>query len=225
MIAWPDIDHVLLDMDGTLLDLHFDNHFWLEYVPQSYARARGLSLEAAKAVLYPKFRAVEGTMAWYCLDHWSRELDLDIGGLGREIRHLIAVHEHVVEFLDAVRRTDKRVVLVTNAHSRSLALKMECTRLAEHFDSLVCAHDLGFPKEDPRFWPELVKREPFAPERALFVDDSLPVLRSAANFGIRHLLAIRRPDSRGPLREVDEFPSVENFAGLGPTPDPACPRS
>jgi putative hydrolase of the HAD superfamily len=216
MLPWHEIDHVLLDMDGTLLDLHFDNHFWLEYVPRSYAQRHGMSLEAAKAVLFPKFRAAEGTMAWYCVDHWSRELDLDIAGLKGEIRHLIAVHEHVIGFLDAVRQADKRVVLVTNAHAKSLALKMECTCLESHFDALVCAHDLGYPKEDPRFWPELEKREPFSRERTLFVDDSLPVLRSAAGFGIRHLLAIRRPDSRGPLREVDEFPSVENFAGLWP---------
>ena len=27
MLAWDEIDTVLLDMDGTLLDLHFDNHF------------------------------------------------------------------------------------------------------------------------------------------------------------------------------------------------------
>lgn len=216
MIAWHEIDHVLLDMDGTLLDLHFDNHFWLEYVPYSYARARGMSLESAKAVLYPKFKAAEGTMAWYCVDHWSRELALDIEALKREISHLIAVHEHVIGFLDAVRGSGKRVVLVTNAHSKSLALKMERTQLESHFDALICAHDFGVPKEDDRFWPRMMEREPFAPERTLFVDDSLAVLRSARRFGIRHLLAIRRPDSRGPRREVEEFPAVDDFAELAP---------
>ncbi|HBT55971.1 MAG TPA: haloacid dehalogenase, partial [Pseudomonas sp.] len=33
MLNWNAIDTVLLDMDGTLLDLHFDNHFWLEHMP------------------------------------------------------------------------------------------------------------------------------------------------------------------------------------------------
>ncbi len=216
MIPWHEIDHVLLDMDGTLLDLHFDNHFWREYVPQCYAGQHGLSIEAAKAVLYPKFQSVEGTMAWYCVDHWSRELNLDIAALKREISHLIAIHEHVVEFLDGVRRAGKRVMLVTNAHSKSLALKMERTQLESHFDALICAHDFGYPKEDARFWPALMHCEPFNPQRALFVDDSLPVLRSAAAFGIRHLLAIQQPDSRGPKREVHEFPSADNFAQLAP---------
>ncbi|MCP4043692.1 MAG: haloacid dehalogenase, partial [Gammaproteobacteria bacterium] len=33
VINWNSIHTVLLDMDGTLLDLHFDNQFWLEHVP------------------------------------------------------------------------------------------------------------------------------------------------------------------------------------------------
>ena len=37
MIDWNAINTVLLDMDGTILDLHFDNYFWKEYVPQKYA--------------------------------------------------------------------------------------------------------------------------------------------------------------------------------------------
>jgi len=32
-INWSEIDTILLDMDGTLLDLNFDLHFWMEYLP------------------------------------------------------------------------------------------------------------------------------------------------------------------------------------------------
>lgn len=41
MFNWKTIDTVLLDMDGTLLDLHFDNHFWLSLVPQEFKQATG----------------------------------------------------------------------------------------------------------------------------------------------------------------------------------------
>ena len=51
MIDWNQIDTVLLDMDGIDLDLRFDNHFWLEYVPQRYAETQGLELAVAKADL------------------------------------------------------------------------------------------------------------------------------------------------------------------------------
>ena len=47
-LPWSDIDTVLLDMDGTLLDLHFDNHFWLEHLPQRYAELHGVSRAMAE---------------------------------------------------------------------------------------------------------------------------------------------------------------------------------
>ncbi len=82
-LPWSAIDTVLLDMDGTLLDLHFDNHFWLEHLPQRYAERNGLSRAEADAVLEPLFREHAGQLNWYCLDFWSRELDLSI----RELKH------------------------------------------------------------------------------------------------------------------------------------------
>lgn len=216
MIDWKNIHSVFLDMDGTLLDLHFDNHFWREHVPLRYAERYGLDMEAAKAELYQRFRQMEGTMEWYCVDYWSRELGLDIALLKAEVEHLIAVHPHVPDFLEAVRQTGKRVVLVTNAHMKSLTLKMERTKLAGHFDAVICTHDFGRPKEDPVFWQQLQEREPFDPQHTVLVDDSLAVLRSARLYGIRHLLAVCRPDTRGAAREVTEFPAINTFLEIMP---------
>jgi putative hydrolase of the HAD superfamily len=216
MIDWQQIHSVFLDMDGTLLDLHFDNHFWREHVPRRYAEGQGLTLDQAKAELFPRFKDAEGTMEWYCVDHWSRELGLDIALLKEEVDHLIAVHPHVVEFLEAVRRRGKRRVLVTNAHQKALSLKLERTRLGGHLEAVVCAHDLGIPKENPRFWERLQQVEPFDPRATLFVDDSLAVLRSARDYGFRWLLAVLRPDTRAPLREVKEFPAIHDFSEVMP---------
>jgi putative hydrolase of the HAD superfamily len=216
MVDWSRIDIVLLDMDGTLLDLHFDNHFWLEYVPDRYAEARGLTPEAAKAELLPRYRDIEGTLNWYCVDHWSRELGLDIALLKQEVEHLIQIHPHVPEFLEALATAGKQRVLVTNAHQKALALKMEKTRLAGQFDRIICAHDIGCPKEDARFWPRVHAIMPFDRERALFVDDSLRVLRTARDYGMGQLVAILAPDSRQPPRSVSEFPAVCDFSSLLP---------
>lgn len=90
-LPWSAIDTVLLDMDGTLLDLHFDNHFWLEHLPQRYAERNGLSRAEADAVLEPLFREHAGQLNWYCLDFWSRELDLSIRELKHEVAHLISL--------------------------------------------------------------------------------------------------------------------------------------
>jgi putative hydrolase of the HAD superfamily len=214
MIDWNQIDTVFLDMDGTLLDLHFDNHFWLEHVPRRYAEARGMEIEAAREELLSRYKDIEGTLKWYCIDHWSRELELDIALLKEEVDHLIAVHPHVVDFLIKMRESGKRTVLVTNAHQKSLALKLDRTQLRGRLDAVVCSHDFGLPKEDPAFWDRLYKAEPFAKERTLFVDDSPAVLASARRHGIRWLLRVLRPDSKGDVREAEGYDAIHDFSEL-----------
>lgn len=216
LLDWERIDTVLLDMDGTLLDLRFDNHFWLDHVPRRYGERHGLSFEQACEELVPRYKAVEGTIDWYCLDYWTRELGMDVALLKEEVDHLIAVHPHVIEFLEALKRSGKRRVLVTNAHGKAIALKMRRTPLGAHLDALVCAHDLGVPKEDLRFWDRLRGREPFDPARTVLIDDSLAVLRSAKRYGVAQLLGMRCPDSQQGEREVSEFPSVRHFLEVMP---------
>ena len=211
---WDAIDTVFLDMDGTLLDLHFDNHFWLEHLPRRYAEERGLAPAKAREFLFDQYRAKRGTLAWYCIDHWSELLGLDIALLKAEVEHLIAVHPRVPEFLEALAARGKRRVLVTNAHPRSLALKMERTRLAGHFERVISAHDLKHPKEAAAFWHALQEVEPFDPLRTLFVDDNLDVLRAAADYGFRWLLAMLQPDSKSPPAQISEFPAALGFAPL-----------
>lgn len=216
MLNWTQIDTVLLDMDGTLLDLHYDNHFWLEHVPQRFAEKHGLTIDEAKAQLRVRYKAVEGTLDWYCVDYWTRELDLDIPVLKQEVEHLIAVHPHVLDFLHAVRATHKRVLLVTNAHGKAVDIKFRRTRLGGHFDAVVCSHDLRLPKEHPGFWHKLEAVHPFDRTRALLVDDSLPVLRAARDHGIGHLLAVYQPDSRQPDKDVGEFAAIRSFRDILP---------
>ena len=216
MLTWRRIDTVLLDMDGTLLDLRFDNHFWLEYMPRRYGERHGLDLAGATAELLARYRQVEGTLAWYCLDYWTQELGMDVALLKREVEHLIAVQPHALEFLDAVRAAGKRVVLVTNAHPGSLSLKMEKTQLAGHFDAIVCAHELGLVKEQAEFWPRLRQQEPFDPATTLLVDDNLAILRTAHAYGIAHLISVLRPDSAHPPKAPGEFPAIHDFSELLP---------
>jgi putative hydrolase of the HAD superfamily len=215
-LDWTQIETVLLDMDGTLLDLHYDNHFWLEHVPRRYAEKYGLGTEQARIELMRRYKRVEGTLDWYCVDYWTRELGLDIPLLKQEVEHLIAVHPHVLDFLHALRGAHKRVLLVTNAHGKALDLKFRRTRLGGHFDAVVCAHDLRLPKEHPGFWHKLEAVHPFDKNRALLVDDSLPVLRSAQAHGIARLLAVYKPDSRLPEKDVGEFPAIRSFREILP---------
>jgi putative hydrolase of the HAD superfamily len=211
---WAQIDTVLLDLDGTLLDLAFDSHFWRERVPAAWALARAMDLEQARAELAPRFRACEGTLDWYCIDYWSRELELDIAALKRAEAHRIAWLPGAREFLARVRRLGKRLVLLTNAHPTTLAIKDARTAVISHFDADFSSHRFGAPKEDARFWRELAQVEQFDAARSLFVDDSLPVLRAARAAGIGMIYAVRCPDSSVAPRTHDEFPAVDTVAEL-----------
>ncbi len=213
-LPWNAIDTVLLDMDGTLLDLHFDNHFWLEHLPQRYAELHGISRQQADDELLPLFHAHAGQLNWYCTDFWSRELKLSVRELKREVAHLIALRPDADTFLAAIRAAGKRVVLITNAHRDSLSLKLERIELAPYFDRLISSHDYGFPKEDQQFWFALQQDFPFEPARSLFIDDSLPILRSARQYGIAHLLGVRQPDSRGTPKDTEEFAGVDSYLAL-----------
>ncbi len=217
MIDWHNIRTVLLDMDGTLLDLHFDNHFWLEHMPRRYAEEKDVTLETARETLLALYKSVEGTMDWYCLDYWSAQLGMDVAALKEEVDHLIAVHPNVVKFLEALRTSRRRAVLVTNAHMKSLKLKMGRTQLAGHFDAIICAHDLGVPKEDPGFWNKLQTVEHFERETTLLVDDSLPVLRSAQEYGMGSLLCVHQPDTQLPDKDVGEFAAIRGFTDIMPS--------
>ncbi len=217
-IDWSRIDRVLLDMDGTILDLAYDTHFWGELLPSRYAERHGVSLVEAHARLAPEFLATQGTLNWYCLDYWSAFTALDIAGIKAEIRHRIGVLPGSEAFLGAVRDSGRELWLVTNAHPGSWRLKLAETGIARYFDRIVSAHEFGAPKEDSRFWPRLRAAHAFDPTCTLFVDDSLPVLRAARDYSIGAVVAIRHPDSSAPKRVIDEFPAVDRLADLLPIP-------
>ena len=216
LVNWNSIDTVLLDMDGTLLDLNFDNHFWQTHLPRKYAASRGTTPEAVREELIAKFHARAGTLDWYSVDFWQTELEIDIMQLKEEVAHLIAVHPHVVDFLAAVRASKRRIVLATNAHHKSVTLKMARTGLMPHFDNIVSSHALGAAKEEQAFWERLRTIEPFDPARTLLVDDSLPVLDSARLYGIAHLVAVKKPDTQQREKRTGDYPALDDFSQLMP---------
>lgn len=203
-------------MDGTLLDLHFDNYFWQTLVPEKYAQKHGLSMLESQKLLLPRFAAQQGTLNWYCLDHWSDDLALDIVALKTEIRHLIRLRADALAFLTALANSNKQVWMVTNAHPDALHLKLHATDIAPYFDHIISSHHFGRPKEHLEFWHALQQQLPFKPERSLFIDDSEAVLATAANFGISHILSIQQPDSQSPARTKLGFPALGHFADILP---------
>ncbi|MCO7244687.1 GMP/IMP nucleotidase [Halomonas sp. Mc5H-6] len=215
MIEWSEIDTVLLDMDGTLLDLHFDSHFWLEHLPRRYVELHQLD-EASQDTIRARIIGEQGTLNWYSLAYWSRELGVDIVALKREVQHLIGLRGDAQDFLTWLKQAHPRVILATNADRASLALKLPLTGLENYLDAIISSEDVGAAKEEQAFWSALQRLEPFDPARTLFIDDNPQVLASARAFGIQYLLGIKQPDSQRPEKALEEFVALDRFAQLLP---------
>ncbi|MEM0954486.1 MAG: GMP/IMP nucleotidase [Pseudomonadota bacterium] len=216
MIDWNQIDTVLLDMDGTLLDLHYDNYFWQQHVPRRYAQIHRQEEAIAVAEVSQRINNARGTLAWYCLDHWSEQLKLDIPALKREIAHMIEVRPFVEDFLSRIRGANKKLVLVTNAHRTGLELKLSHTGIARWFDNVVVSHDYKVAKEELAFWHRLHATHPFTPTRTLLIDDNEAVLSAANQYGIAHLLTLLQPDSKADKRLSTRFPGIHHFDEIMP---------
>jgi len=216
LIDWTQIDEILLDLDGTLLDLNFDLHFWLEYLPIIYSEKHKIRIEDAKNTLLKMLDAEIGTLNWYCLDFWRNKLDLDIVQLKRNVSHLIQVHPNVDEFLTQAKLINKKIYLVTNAHRKTIKLKMQATKIEQYFDDIISSHDFGFAKQEQHFWHELTRNIGLIKERAIFFDDSKDVLHAARKFNIGQIIAISKPSSKLDAKEVSGFINIENFSQVMP---------
>ena len=211
---WSACDTLLLDMDGTVLDLAFDNYFWRELVPRCLAREQGRPHAPVREELFERYAGKQGTLDWYCLDYWTEALGLDLRALKAASSHRIRFLPGARGFLRAALASGKRLVLVTNAHGVTLEIKRGVAGLDRFFQACVTSHDYGHAKEHAAFWPLLQADLRFDPERTLFVDDSQPVLNAAAAFGIRHVVAVRRPDTRQPSNQVAEHRAVDGIHEL-----------
>ncbi len=215
-LHWEDIDTVLLDMDGTLLDKHFDDYFWEQYIPEHYSLLHDISVEEARQELLSRYRAVENTLDWTDLGYWSHELGLDIPELKMRINHLIGVHPYVIEFLEFCLANRKKLYLITNAHSSTLSIKLEKTSIGPWFDRIICAEEIGLAKENEQFWHRLEETLGFDKGRTLLADDTEKVLDAANSYGMGHLIFVARPSSRKQVRYSERYPSIEFFKELIP---------
>jgi len=216
-IDWRDVDTVLLDMDGTLLDLAFDNYFWQTLVPETFGAKQGITAAEAQAIMRQEYHAVQHTLNWYCLDFWSERLGLDICAMTTQQGPRAALREDTVPFLDALKKSGKRRILLTNAHPHNLAVKLEHTGLAAHLDLLLSTHTFGYPKEDQRLWQAVTQETGLSAEKTLFIDDSEPILDAAAKFGIRYCLGVSYPDSGLADKTYLRHPGTNDYRQLLPS--------
>jgi len=213
-LNWKEIDDVLLDMDGTLLDRHFDNFFFEEELPRRYAVLQGMPFEVARDQLMSMYRSVEGELAWTDLHYWTKRIGIDVVAMTKELDHLIGFLPGAEEFLRALQRMGKRVTIVTNAHESGVAIKTARTGVDRYVDRVVNAFEVGYLKMRPEYWPTCQRLVGFEPKRSLYIDDDEDCLAAAQAFGVAHLFHSAKSSSElAPVRS-SIFPSIEHLSIL-----------
>ena len=210
----PDISYLLLDMDGTILDLHFDNYFWNHYLHQRYAEIKLVPLKEAKLYIHKVLAAEYGSLNWYCTDYWSERLGLNIIALKKELSHLIQFRDGSLRFLKALTKTSINTTIVTNAHRNVIELKNTLTRLDDWIPDFISSHDLGLPKERPEFWELVIKNRNLDISRTMVVDDNINCLEAARETGIAYQISIIKPDSKQKNQFSDKFRAIEDLNSL-----------
>ena len=214
MVSWQSIDTVLLDMDGTLLDLCYDNTLWTALLPVRFSEANDMTHAQAREYLFAHMQQARGQLHFYCLDYWADFTGIDIISLHHELRELIRYRRNALEFLQFLEANHKQSLLVTNAHQDSLRVKNSYCDIIRRLDATISCHDYGAPKESQEFWQQLIANHPFDPARTLLIDDNDAVLNSARQFGIRHLLTISQPDSARPPKTDSGYRALKDFSEL-----------
>lgn len=184
-MIFKDIECLLIDMDGVILDNAYDNDFWQNQIPEVIADSKGIAFDAAKRLAIQIFNYKKNTKDWYDVDYWSNMLDIDIEAQKRSEKSFsrISLYDGVIDTLSILKNKTK-MILITNAHRKTLNIKLEKYNLTPYFDEMVCAHELNYVKEDIQLWYMLRSKYRLDYEKTLLVEDTINNINVGLSAGI-----------------------------------------
>ena len=216
LLPWDELDTILLDMDGTILDLNYDNHVWNQALPCAYAEKHSIDETAARSRLTGHMQEIHGTIDFYSFPYWAQYTKLDIKALHRDFTELIQFRPGAKAFLKWARANKKNTIIATNAHPESIQIKNEISALFKHVNHITSSHQYGCPKETTEFWERLQTEHQFDKAKTIFIDDNAPVIDSSKNYGVAYNLIVAKTDSQKPLKTNLGYPAFDHYAEICP---------
>lgn len=206
----------MFDMDGTLLDLAFDDFIWNQCLPERHAQVHQCSLEQSQKTLFQFYQQHKHTLSWYSSAYWTEKVGVDVLRLQYDHRDKIKARIGCHELLKQLNARGYRCWLLTNADRAGLEMKLENVELSPYFELMISSEELGHAKEEVAFWQKLQLLHPFDPAQAIFIDDTVVVLNSAEDFGIHQLFSILQPSSNKMPRSKTElaYPALDHLTEL-----------
>ena len=191
-MKFTDCKYYLIDLDGVILDTSYDNYFWQEYIPKVYAKKNNISEKDGINYTHTLFRYKKKTKDWYDVDYWSNILDINIiqEKSRKENMSLIKIKEGAESALSKLKEDGKELFLVTNAHRKTLDVKLSKYDLSKYFNDLVCSHELGYVKEDIQLWYLLRNKLDIDYNKTVLVEDTFDNIQSAFHAGLNNLIYI-----------------------------------
>ena len=201
-------------MDGTLLDLAYDDFIWNDLLPIRYAQQHGCSLEQSQKTLHTFYQEHNHTLNWYSSRFWTSKVGVDVLAMQIEHKHKVALRPHCLELLNYLKQNGYPIWLATNADCAGLKFKLEHMGIADYFDVIVSSEQIGHAKEFIEFWQGLNAQHPFDAQTAYFIDDTEKVLNGAHKYGVKHLFSIQQPSSSKAARDVSAYPMLDQLTDL-----------
>lgn len=205
---------IIFDMDGTLLDLAYDDFIWNHQLPIRHAAMHGCTLEQSTESLFQFYQEHNHTLNWYSTRFWSSKVGVDTLALQHEFKHKVALRSGCIALLDYLKANGYACWIATNADCEGLKFKLEHTQIADYFDVIISSESIGYAKESIEFWQKLHALHPFQEKSAYFIDDTEKVLKGAEKFGIENLITIAQPSSKGNIRTESSYPILQDLTDL-----------
>lgn len=207
---------IIFDMDGTLLDLAYDNFIWNELLPERYAQTHSCTIEKSRETLFSFYQIHNHTLNWYSSRFWSEKIGIDMLAMQLEFQHKVAKRIGCIDILEFLKAEGYPCWLATNADCAGLDFKLKAMELHQYFDVIVSSESIGHAKEFVEFWQQLQIQHPFDPKHCYFIDDTEKVLNGAKKIGIQHLISIVQPASNQAARIQSNYPMLEQLTDLIP---------